>query len=126
MTTRRERLFPGGIQHALSAVLHFSVLCLLAVFAVLREQPLFWRNAGGWPAWLRDFVAVSFYPLLGLEFLLLLLFSSVLLRGHRMTQPSAILTLPLLWGLLFFIFAVVAGNNLDNLLSGRPLHWHAD
>jgi hypothetical protein len=124
MTSRRGRAFPDAFQQALFAALNFFVLFLLAVFAVMREQPLFWRNAGGWPIWLRDLVAVSFYPLLGLELLLLLLFSSACLRDRRTTQSSAIFTLPLLWGLLFLVLAVLAANNLDNLLSGRPLHWH--
>ena len=66
-----------------------AALCLLALFAVLREQPLSWRNAGGWPVWLRDFVAVSFYPLLGLEVLLLLLFSSACLHGRGAPRPAA-------------------------------------
>jgi hypothetical protein len=129
MIRRREPALSGGLLLAFWAAANFSILCLLAVFAIFREQPLFWRNAGGWPLWLRDLVETSFYPLLGLELMFLLAYSSAcfgLLHGRCAVGRYAILTLPLLWGLLFIVVAVVAANNLDNLLSGQPLHWHAD
>ena len=33
-------------------------------FAVLKEDPDFWRNSGGWPVWFRFVVKFTFHPLL--------------------------------------------------------------
>ena len=35
---------------------------LLLSAAILRETSLFWRNAGGYPVWLRDVIYILFYP----------------------------------------------------------------
>ena len=35
----------------------------LVVMAWLREDPMFWRNAGGYPVWLRETVHAAFVPL---------------------------------------------------------------
>ena len=128
MIRPRQRNTGYDLQLFVWAAVNFCFLSLLGLPAVFREQPLFWRNAGGRPVWLRDFVAAWFYPLFGLELIFLVVFSvacfdSSYARGT--VGRSAILTLPALWGLLFFILAVVAANNLENLLHGRPLHWHA-
>lgn len=37
---------------------------VVGLFAILREEPLFWQNRGGYPVWLRHLVLVSYYPLL--------------------------------------------------------------
>lgn len=121
----------SGSPHLLivGAVVNFVFLSVLGLLTLLREQPLFWRNAGGWPIWLREFVEISFYPLLVLELMLLMTFSSVCARclGPRCSsRGSAILMLTVLWVLFFCVVAVIGANNLENLLSGRPVHWHAD
>lgn len=42
--------------------MHLLLLVTLIAMALLKEDPLFWRNAGGWPVPLRDFVKLAFYP----------------------------------------------------------------
>ena len=93
--------------------------------AFLREQPRFWTNAGGWPVPLREFVAGWFYPLLALEMLVLVGFSIACMHAKRVAGNQAIVTLPILWALFGLVLAIVIANNIENLLAGRPLHWHA-
>lgn len=119
------------LEHRLvfGAVIHFFVLSLLIPVAWLREQPAFWTNAGGWPIWFREFVGASFFPLFLLEFLLLAAFSSVcvqLLPKQSANGNAAVAVLLLLWMLFLFAVMIIVANNLDNLIAGRPLHWHAD
>jgi hypothetical protein len=128
-TSHREAT--SGSAHLLivGAVVNFVFLSVLGLLALLREQPLFWTNAGGWPIWLRDFVGISFYPLLVLELMLLMTFSALCARclsTRCSSRCPAVLTLSVLWVLLFCVVAVLVANNLDNLLSGRPVHWHAE
>ena len=97
------------------------------VFAWLREAPLFWRNAGGYPVWMRDTVALAFYPLLLWNVAALGLLAAILIRsplpgarvlGRRMAWLA-------LLGLLTAMTAlVVIANNVENLLNDRPVHWH--
>jgi hypothetical protein len=111
------------------AALNFLFLIVLMAFSYLREEPIFWTNAGGWPIWLREIVQTSYYPLMLLEFLLLTAFSGVsiqLLSTRSRSANLAVILLPMLWGLLFLVIANSVANNLDNLLNGRPLHWHPD
>lgn len=39
-------------------------------FAVLKEDPDFWRNSGGWPVWFRFVVKFTFHPLVVLQAIL--------------------------------------------------------
>lgn len=105
------------------------LLIVLLAFSYLREDPLFWTNEGGWPSTARSLVRILYYPLLALEFLLLVALSatSVYLISMRRTAASlAIVLLPMLWGLYFMVIVNSVANNLSNLWNGRPLHWHAD
>lgn len=108
------------------AVANGSLLLVMTPFALLREDPLFWRNAGGWPIWLRELVKDTFYPLLAGELAVLLLLSAMLLcspallRWRKQTWPIA----ALMWLWTVAVIVVVAGNNIANVLAGRPLHWH--
>jgi len=108
---------------------NLSFLVMLMLFAGLREVPMFWTNAGGWPVWLRDLVGFGFYPMLFLEIALLTLLSFVGLRClARLQEPAvgvAVILLPVAWLLLFSVMGLVAFNNVENLIAGRPLHWHA-
>jgi len=110
------------------AIVNFSFLAVLIILACLREQPSFWTNAGDWPIWLRELVETSFFPLLLLELLLLIVFSWVCIRlvslGRSSTASPAVAVLPLLWALFLLVVAILAANNLENLLAGRRLHWH--
>ena len=111
------------------AVVNFFLLAVLIILALIREQPLFWRNAGGWPIWLRDLVGGSFYPLFMLEFLLLIVFSvacAPYMSPRYCNASSAAIALALLWGLFLLVIGILAANNLENLFTGRPVHWHAD
>lgn len=126
-TSHREATSGSAYLLIVGAVVNFVFLSVLGLLALLREQPLFWRNAGAWPIWLRDAVEISFYPLLVLELMLLMTFSALCARrlGTRCSSRNpAILTLSVLWVLLFCVVAVLGANNLENLLSGRPVHWH--
>ena len=46
-----------------SASLNIVLLMMLVVLALLKETAMFWRNAGGWPAQLREFVSATFHSL---------------------------------------------------------------
>jgi len=116
----------GMVRAASLVVANGGMLMVMTPFALLREDPMFWRNAGGWPVWLRELVHDTFYPLLGGELSLLLLISTMLLcspalaRWRKQAWPVA----GLMWLWTAVVIAVVAGNNIANLLAGRPLHWH--
>jgi len=113
----------------LGAVINFSILLLLIPLAWLREQSVFWTNAGGWSIWFRGFVEASFFPLFLLEFMLIAIFSGVCaqLLSRRSADGNVVLAVLLLLYVLFlFIIVIIAANNLENLIAGRPLHWHAD
>lgn len=101
---------------------------VLLSFAVLREQPEFWRNTGGWPLWLRDLVLVSFYPLLAAHLCALAILSffafggnSESSRGTRLFQGILLLGL---WMLAASAIATAFFNNIMNLLNGQSLHSH--
>jgi hypothetical protein len=100
---------------------------LLVVLALLKEQPLFWRNTGGWPIWLRELVEAAFYLLLTLEAVCLVGFSIMLVArsvpGHSSGSAVA-LCLGLLWVPFLTIIGIVVANNVENVITGRPLHWH--
>lgn len=102
--------------------------CLLLVFAILKENPMFWRNAGGYPIWLRQMVLVTFYPALIVQIPLLLSHSWSVLKHRRIAGSprwfvTAAIGLP--WLLLFITVLIVVGNNLENWMEGRSFHWHA-
>jgi hypothetical protein len=123
---QRQSCADGGYLIA-GAFVNASFLAVLVFFAYLREQSSFWVSAGNWPIWLRELVGASFYPLLLLELLLLIIFSLACVRilssGYRRTT-SAVLVLPFLWILFILILVIVGANNLENLIAGQPLHWH--
>lgn len=58
----------------------------LLCFYWLRETPIFWTNAGGYPIWLRDLVRDAFLPLLGMDGMALLLYVALF---HRYPPRSA-------------------------------------
>lgn len=113
---------------ALAILIAASGLLLFVVtsFAILREDPTFWLNAGGWPIWLRQTVFATFYPLLGLAvavLLLLTIFPLLSVANIRLRLPAWTLA-----GLMWLWFAAVLGvaswNNVQNVIAGRPIHWH--
>ena len=108
-------------------VLVFGLLCITYWLSELREMPHFWANGGGYSTEFRAFVMSAFYPLLFLDLSCLFIMSFWLSRSHSLSY----------WGRLrigcgvalwiFFItcLCVVMGNNVENILEGRDLHWHA-
>ncbi len=96
--------------------------------AMLRETPGFWRNAGGFPVGLRDLVFSSFYPSLAIYFFGLVSGSFTawqLLRARSRSGGLLLLACGLNWLLFLVILTVVLCNNIENVMNGRPLHYHA-
>ena len=128
-TRARHSPSPFAQLTIIGLAINVLLLIVLLAFSYLREDPLFWTNEGGWPSTARNLVRILYYPLLALEFLLLVALSetSVYLISMRRTAASlAIVLLPMLWGLYFMVIVNSVANNLSNLWNGRPLHWHAD
>jgi len=109
------------------ASLAIAAMPALLVFGWLRETPGFWRTDGGYPVFMRDLVAATFYPLL-----LWVIASGAWLTWRMATHPPAsvaslrrrvlcLMALALLTGATLM---VTAANNIENVLDGRPLHWH--
>ncbi len=124
MLSPREALVFG-----LGGSVQILLLLGLGGLAWLKEQPLFWRNIGGWPVWLREMVRLFFYPFLGLELVALLGFSLAItywIGQGRLHSGAGILMLVVLWGLILAVIAIVVANNLVNLMEGRPWHWHPE
>ncbi len=40
----------------------YGFAALVGAMAIVREISLFWRNEGGYPIWLREFVLYAYYP----------------------------------------------------------------
>lgn len=59
----------------LEAALYAGASVVLIGLALLKEEPLFWRNAGGWPVWFRECVRMTFHPLILLHGVLLAVFT---------------------------------------------------
>ncbi len=105
-------------------------LCALLVwFAWLRETPLFWRNMGGYPVWLRTTVLWAFHPLLAVCFMGSVYLSWALLArwtgSSRLWAVQAGLVL-LCWAMVGLSVLFAAANNISNIIDGRPLHSHID
>ena len=100
---------------------------ILFASTVLRETPEFWRNAGGYPVFLRNLVYIAHYPLL---FLVVggtaatTLLSWRFLSSHRGIATGLLLFSALQWLFIMLILVIMLWNNVDNLLHGRPLHYH--
>lgn len=119
----------AGMLIAMGLVLPSLVLTgtLVLCFSWLRETPIFWRNEGGYPLWLRETVLETFYPLLGVHVMLLALQSVMLVRrppGSARWWLVEAGTLVMVWFALGASGLIVAANNVDNLLHGRPVHAH--
>lgn len=111
----------------LGTSLHLVLITLLIFLALLREQPSFWLNAGGWSIWLRNLVETGFYSLFSLELMLLSGFSVLMIVNVQSAKEDgavAIVCLSILWILYLVIVLIVVANNLENIVAGRPAHWH--
>lgn len=97
-------------------------------FTVLKETPLFWHNAGGFPVALRELVLAVYYPLLGLNALLCLVVAALIAFEYRRSGRGAwwaVAVGVLMWGMLVFNVGWLMTNNVENLMIGRELHYHA-
>ena len=100
---------------------------LLLQFAFWKEDPMFWRNAGGYSVWLRDQVEILFYPLLCLQFILLITCSLSQVKASRDQGPAQrtfLAVLFLLWTIFACVLLVLLWNNAGNLLQHHSLHYH--
>ncbi len=126
-STERALDVKGMLRTAGLMATNGALLMVITPFALLREDPMFWRNAGGWPIWLRELVLDTFYPLFAGEVSVLIVLSMLVFcsqslarwRKHTWTFTA------LMWLWMVAIVAVVVNNNLANLSAGRSLHWHA-
>ena len=109
------------------AWLAFGGGLLLVGCAGLRENPMFWRQAGGYPLWLRDWVLWIYMPLLiGTVGLLCGLSIAGLLwivSTRRLFVGEFILVL-LGWGLVLTSGCISFRNNVRNIITGAPIHSH--
>jgi hypothetical protein len=102
---------------------------LLLISVLLRELPEFWLNRGGYPLLLRQLVRYVHYPLLFLVFGGLTVCSVMALRhfaDNRVSGRRLLIAGALQWLLFFAILVIMLWNNVQNLLNGRPLHYHPD
>lgn len=115
----RRGIFGGAVNSVVGG--------LVLIAALLREDSLFWRNAGGYPVWVRDLVYALYYPSLlvylagvvGLSW-----FALRLLAGGHKSGVFLFLLGMIQWVLFLVIVIITLWNNVDNLLNGRPFHWH--
>jgi hypothetical protein len=102
-----------------------AIGALLVWFALLREDQMFWTNAGGYPVWLRDLVLITYLPLLAAMALLLLILSVILcakICGSIQFFVIEALLLLTCWSLITISGWIAFSNNLTNLIEGRDLH----
>ena len=100
---------------------------MLFHWSLLRENPWFWRSAGGYPVWERELVGAGYFPL-ALAYVLLVLAQSWLVLLRPPGKPGAWWTEATIvfffWTLMAVILSITLANNLSNLLEGRPFHEH--
>ena len=100
---------------------------LLFISSVLRETPEFWRNEGGYPVFLRNLVHSLHYPLLFVVFGTTVTGSLLAIRffdRHRGIGTGLLVIAVLQWIFFAISLVIMLWNNVDNLLNGRPLHYH--
>ncbi|MFO1460151.1 MAG: hypothetical protein U1G08_12155 [Verrucomicrobiota bacterium] len=94
--------------------------------AILRETPIFWRNAGGYSVELRDVIRLGFPFLLVADVVLVAFLVAGLFRSgalHPRQARGALVLAAIQILLLGATTERVVHNNIANLWNGRPLHW---
>jgi len=123
----RARETAGRAWVAIGLLCANTLLALTLYGAVmLREDPTFWRNSGGYSVGFRESVRLGFPVFLGLDIVLVGLAVLALIRiGKR--YPGlfrAGLVVALIQVLLLGATVErMLRNNVSNLWNGRPLHW---
>lgn len=108
------------------AILVVGALPLLGMVARWRESRVFWLDGRAHPHWVRLSVKYGYYPLAFVLFWSLCRASRQVAAQGLPLRPRGTLALLLIgWAGLTGILAYSSANNVDNLLHGRPLHWHA-
>ncbi len=89
---------------------------------------MFWRNAGGYPVWLRDTVATWFLPLFMLQLTVLTCgtLRAAIVRRWGIGQWISAPVFLLCWILLGAAGMQSLANNVANWFSGRPIHSHPE
>lgn len=115
---------PNSARRAVfTGLLALFVAAFWLVMTVLKETPSFWRDAGGYPAGLRQFVLDLYYPITaGLLIAGLFQLGGIVLGGQR-SRAAVVVTL------VFFVvlaagLGLLVANNVVNLMEGRELHAH--
>ena len=107
------------------------IMCLgvlLIWFATLRENQMFWTNAGGYPIFLRDLVKVSYLPLFWGSTIVMLGLSMACFSKICSSLRFFVLELLLLvvcWCLLATSGFIALRNNVLNIIHGREMHYHS-
>ncbi len=122
--TTRPRI---GIELLLASVGLFALGLLLIWFATLRENPVFWTYAGGYPIWLRELVLRTYWVLFLLDSMCLIVLS--LVCGLRICGPLRGVVFPTVmlaacWGLVAVSGAIAVKNNVLHFINGDPRHAH--
>lgn len=109
----------------LAGSLALAVAALWLGMTVLKETPSFWRNAGGYPVGLRQFVLDLYYPITaGLLIAGLFQLSAIVFGGQR-SRAVVVVTL-VFFAVLAAGLGLLVANNVVNLMEGRELHAHPD
>jgi len=117
-----------SLRHSAPLALGIVLAVLLASFVALREDRWFWLD-GTSPARLRGLVASMFWPLVWFQsaWLIRLTWNALPISSR---PPRPFRTLPVLVAVLWYVHGATllaaVHNNLDNVFSGRPLHWHPE
>lgn len=116
-----------GVGLILVTLFAIGIGLLLIGFAILRENQLFWTNAGGYPIWLRDVVLYTYLPLLLATTCLLFGLSMACFAkiggGKRFFVIQSMLLL-LGWSEVTTSGCLAFQNNIVNLIHGQSLHHH--
>ena len=118
----------SGIFGALVVAVPLTLFGLaMLVATTLKETPIFWRNAGGYPVELRALVLAAFYPAYFIYFFWLLFGTFMawrLLRTFKRAGTVFLMACMANWMMLAVSTTIVIWNNVQNLLEGLPFHYH--
>lgn len=109
-----------GIHTGLNLMLGAALLFA----ALLRETPLFWRNEGGFPVWLREFTLILYWPgvaVMAVGGLLSIRLMVSLFVGTPLLKPACAAVI-LQWLLWLTVMLLALWDNLNRLISGAPLY----
>jgi hypothetical protein len=128
MPAQAEPSRPGVLLGIVAlGVLGILLLLVNTGFTLLKENPWFWRNAGGYSVGLRQTVLSFYYPLLGFNGLVCGIYSVLAASRQPVFGRASLWVISgavVLWSILFLNVGILTANNLQNVLNGRPVHYH--